>query len=206
MKRRSDPEMSLEKKYMFLLGANALAVAGFTAWYLSRGNLEFIIFVSVIIFFMAVLWFTRNKVDYPMPVLWALSAWGFFHMLGGSLVIGDTRLYDFIFIPIVGEPYLILKFDQIIHAYGFGVSTFVAFHLLKPVLREGAAGKVGLAIVLAMAGLGAGALNEIIEFAVTIVSPESGIGGYVNNSLDLVANGTGSTIAAIWIYFKADKH
>jgi putative membrane protein len=125
-------------------------------------------------------------------------------MLGGSLFIGDTRLYDFIFVPLVGEPYYILKFDQIIHAYGFGVTTFVAFHLLKPVLRDEVRGKVGLAIVLAMAGLGAGALNEIVEFTVTVISPSSGIGGYVNNSLDLVFNGLGATAAAVWLYAKGE--
>jgi len=197
--------MDLERKYLMLLGANALAILGFAVWYLSRGNLEFIIFVSVIIVFLALVWFTRKRVTYPIPLLWALSGWAFFHMLGGALFIGDTRLYDFIFVPLVGEPYYILKFDQIIHAYGFAVSTFVAFYLLRPVLKPDVAGKVGLAIVLALAGLGAGALNEIIEFGVTVVSPESGIGGYVNNSLDLVANGTGSTLAAIWIYFNAQK-
>jgi len=194
----------IEPKYRLLLLANLIALVGFSAYYIMRGNLEFMVYVSVVAFFLVLIYGTRNRVDYPIGVLWALSGWAFFHMLGGSLFIGETRLYDFIFVPIVGEPYHILKFDQLIHAYGFGVCTFVAYHLAKPVLKPEVRGKVGLAIVLAMAGLGAGALNEIVEFTVTVFSPSSGIGGYVNNSLDLVANATGAVIAATWLYFKAD--
>lgn len=197
--------MLIEAKYRMLLLANLIALLAFTSYYVARGNLEFMVYVAVVIFFLLLIYVTRNRVNWPIGLLWALSAWAFFHMLGGSLFIGETRLYDFIFVPIVGEPYHILKFDQLIHAYGFAVATFVAFHLLRPVLREGASRKVGLAVVLAMAGLGAGALNEIVEFTVTVFSPSSGIGGYVNNSLDLVANGIGAALAATWIYFKGDK-
>jgi hypothetical protein len=44
--------------------------------------------------------------------------------------------------------------------------------------------------------MGLGAINEIIEFVATVVVPETGVGGYVNNALDLCWNGVGATIAA----------
>ena len=46
---------------------------------------------------------------------------------------------------------------------------------------------------------GLGALNEIIEFIVTVFVPENNVGGYVNTALDLVFNLIGAVIAAVWI-------
>ena len=55
-------------------------------------------------------------------------------------------------------------------------------------------------LVLAMAGgMGFGALNEVIEFAATLLVPETNVGGYVNTGWDLVANLFGSTVAAVLI-------
>ena len=56
-----------------------------------------------------------------------------------------------------------------------------------------------LSIVVVMAGLGVGGLNEIIEFIATVIMPETGVGGYVNTSLDLVADLIGALIALIYI-------
>jgi hypothetical protein len=56
-----------------------------------------------------------------------------------------------------------------------------------------------------MAGLGAGALNEIIEFAATVIFPDTGVGGYVNNSLDLVFNLLGAVVAMAVIKLKEGR-
>lgn len=50
-----------------------------------------------------------------------------------------------------------------------------------------------------MAGLGVGALNEIIEFFATVVVPETGVGGYENTALDLVADLIGALSATTLI-------
>ena len=44
-------------------------------------------------------------------------------------------------------------------------------------------------------------LNEVIEFAATLLVPETNVGGYLNTGWDLVANLFGATVAvtAIWI-------
>ena len=59
----------------------------------------------------------------------------------------------------------------------------------------------GLMVLCAAAGLGFGALNEVIEFAATLLVPETNVGGYLNTGWDLVANLFGATVAvtAIWI-------
>ena len=45
-----------------------------------------------------------------------------------------------------------------------------------------------------MIGLGFGGLNEIIEFGATVISPNTGVGGYVNTALDLVADLIGALL------------
>ena len=39
----------------------------------------------------------------------------------------------------------------------------------------------------------------MIEFAATLMAPETGVGGYMNTSLDLVADFVGAIIAWVWI-------
>ena len=50
-----------------------------------------------------------------------------------------------------------------------------------------------------MAGLGLGAVNEIVEFTATVITPNTGVGGYVNNALDLVTDLLGAVIAIIYL-------
>jgi putative membrane protein len=121
------------------------------------------------------------------------------HMAGGGLFFGGTKLYEIILLPIVGEPFNIFKYDQLVHAIGFGVATLLVFQLLKPLLKKNDRKWTALSIVVVMAGLGIGALNEILEFAVTIVAPSTGVGGYTNTALDLVFNLLGAIIAMFFI-------
>jgi hypothetical protein len=57
-------------------------------------------------------------------------------------------------------------------------------------------------ILSAAAGLGFGALNEVVEFAATLLIPDTNVGGYRNTGWDLVANLFGATVAAtiIWLH------
>lgn len=119
-------------------------------------------------------------------------------------MIGDHVLYAQMIVPLI-ESYEILKYDQLVHAYGFGLSTLVVYELLKPLLKETHGMWVRLGIVLVMAGTGLGALNEVIEFFATVITPETGVGGYVNTALDLVFNLIGATAVGVWILTKEAK-
>jgi putative membrane protein len=123
-------------------------------------------------------------------------------MAGGGLYIRGTKIYEIILIPLVGEPYYIFKYDQFVHIVGFGTATLVMYALLKPLLRENLEKWTALSIVVVMAGLGVGGLNEIIEFLATVILPETGVGGYINTSLDLVADLLGALIAMLYIRAK----
>jgi hypothetical protein len=54
-------------------------------------------------------------------------------------------------------------------------------------------------LVCVAAGMGFGALNEMIEFIATHLLPENSIGDYENTGWDLVANFAGALVAAALI-------
>lgn len=182
------------KQFFPLIVTHLLIVAGFTINFLVKGNYEFIIYIGVILILSWFVWIGRHRVDYPVSLLWALVLWSFLHMAGGGIPVGDGVLYQWMLIPL-SDTLPILRFDQVVHAYGFGVTVFLVDAILSPILKVNVTQHNGLAFVVVMAALGLGALNEIVEFTATLVTPNTGVGGYVNNSLDLVFNLIGILIA-----------
>ena len=193
------PRIQVDPEQKPILGLASAMLVVFSTVYIVRQNYEFVIYVGVILFFLLLLLLTNHKVHYPAGLLWGLLAWSVLHMAGGSIFLGPTRLYELILLPlpIAGLP--ILRYDQAVHAFGFGLATLAIWHLLAPWLARPLRRGVSLGIVVAMAGLGVGALNEIVEFGVTLVVPDSGVGDYQNTSLDLVANLCGAVLAWWWI-------
>jgi hypothetical protein len=61
---------------------------------------------------------------------------------------------------------------------------------------------LGLMVLAAAAGMGLGALNELVEFVATLLIPETNVGGYLNTGWDLVANFVGASFAAAVIYLR----
>jgi uncharacterized membrane protein YjdF len=187
-------------------------VMAFTALYLAAavggalvvGNREFLFYIAVMLLLIGVVWVVHSRVGLSTATLWALSVWGLAHMAGGLIAVphawpidGDIRvLYSLWLIP--GR----LKYDQIVHAYGFGVATWVCWQGLRATIGAGAAPTFGLMVLAATAGMGLGALNEIVEFAATLLVPETNVGGYLNTGWDLVANATGATTAALVIWLR----
>jgi len=197
--------MYIKKGQIPILIVNILSLIIFSIIFLNRKNYEFMIYIGVIIFFLFVILSTNRKVDYPNGVLWGLTLWSLLHMSGGGIFINGQKLYQLMIIPIVGQPYNIFKYDQFVHIVGFGVATLALYYLLKPLIKKDNKKWVALSIVVVMAGLGAGALNEIIEFIATVIVPETGVGGYENSSLDLISNLIGAIVAMTYIIIK-DKN
>lgn len=191
--------MKLKPGQRLIVAVNIIALAIFTFIFLARQNYEFIIYIAVIVFFMAVILATNHRVNFPNDVLWGLTMWAFLHMVGGGLVIGGIRVYDFMILDIIGEPYNILRYDQFVHTLGFAVATIASYHIIKPNLKKNFSWKA-LSIIIVMAGVGFGALNEIIEFLATVFLHSTGVGGYVNTALDLVFNLIGAMGAMVFIW------
>lgn len=190
--------LRLERGHVAPLAVLLAVLIPFSAYFALRRNYEFLLYVAVIVFFLVVIALTNERVRYPMYLLWGLVAWAVLHLCGGGIRVGDGVLYGVMLVPL-SDTLPILRYDQFVHIVGFGVATLLMHHLLTPLLRPDIPGKVALSIVVAMAGLGVGALNEIVEFVATVLVPETGVGGYLNTALDLVADLVGAVLAVAWL-------
>ena len=190
--------MYLRKDQIPIVVVNILLLLVFSFIFMMRKNYEFMFYICEIIFFLVVIIASNRKVKYPNDILWGLTAWVAMHLSGGGLYFDGTKLYDVILIPL-SDTYKILKYDQVVHAFGFAVATLVMYQLLRLQLKDGAKAWVSISIIVVMAGLGAGALNEIVEFFATVIATNTGVGGYINNALDLVFNLVGAIVAMVFI-------
>lgn len=168
-----------------------------------NSNAEFMLYIGVMVVIFGLVAALQWRVGLTPPALWCLSLWGLAHMAGGLVPVpaswpiqGDIRvLYSWWLVPDR------LKYDQVVHAYGFAVTTWVCWQALRAALRGRGpiAPTVGLLSLCAAAGMGFGALNEVVEFAATLSVPETNVGGYVNTGWDLVSNLAGCVTAAVLI-------
>ena len=163
------------------------AIVGFTAAYLLAaavaavvtGNGEFLFYLVVMLVLVAVIDAIHWRVGFSTPLLALLSIWGALHMAGGLVPVpddwpisGNQRvLYSwwvvvFEEIPWMSdavEPsveYFGIKYDHIVHAFGFGVTTWACW--------QGLVGSTGVTrptlgrlTLVGAAALGFGALNEV---------------------------------------------
>jgi len=169
-------------------------------------NFEFVFYIAVMAILIAIVSALYLHVGLSTVALWALSIWRLSHMAGGLVHVpeswpinGDVRvLYSLWLIPDH------LKYDHVVHAYGFAVTTWLCWQVLHNGVTK--AGQTirptfGIMVLCGAGGLGFGALNEVIEFIATLLMPSTNVGGYVNTGWDLVANTVGCTLAAtaIWL-------
>ncbi len=138
-----------------------------------------------IAFFGLLYWdFRRHFSDF---ILWGIALWGALHMAGGMIPIEEGRvLYNVQLLSF-------LRFDQLVHAIGFGFAGLAFWESVTP--RPGSG-----ALLALMGGLGFGALNEMVEFLITRFVPDTNIGGFENTGWDLVANAIGAAFAALWVH------
>lgn len=179
---------------VLLFTALYLFIGGF--YFLQDSNLEFVIYVGVIVAVFAVLFGTLKTTKFPTYILWLISIWGLMHILGGSVQTPDGVLFAYKIHPFLdlGGDFYILKYDQVVHGYLYGVMALVFLHLIRVPLRaNGPAWIVFLTAI--MASMGVSAMNEIMEFFIAVTLERNGVGGYENAMLDLVFNCAGAIIA-----------
>lgn len=167
---------------------------------LLTANVEFFFYAVVMIALIGLLQWSDKYVSYLSLGLWGFNIWMVLHLLGGLIVIGDHALYGQMLLPLIGEPYHILKYDQVVHAFCYFVFTILVFSVAKYGSRS--YNPTVFILVSILAGMGIGSINEILEFIITIFVPDNGVGGYVNTALDIVANAVGACIAGVYLYFK----
>lgn len=198
--------MAFTRQHWILLFFTFAYILGFGHAFLARANYEFLGYIGVLVFFFILVATTLHRSRFPLSVLWGLSVWGLLHVAGGGVPVGDGVLYGTQLIPLFdgGGDFFILKYDQLVHAFGFGVATLVVYHLIKPHLSSAANWGV-VYFVLIAAGMGLGVINELVEFAAVLSIPETGVGGYENTLLDLTSNTIGAILAVVFIHFKRTR-
>ncbi len=163
-------------------------------WSLLVQKHEFMIYALVVFVLLVILHSTQKIYHFSSASLWAFLIWILMHILGGLLIIGDGVLYSKMLIQIVGEPYNILKFDQIAHVYCYTVVALLLWPVLNHIANPGKGHKT-LVFITVLASMGVGGLNEIVEFSATVLVPETNVGSYENNAIDIVANLLGAVLA-----------
>ncbi|TWT85705.1 hypothetical protein Pla123a_05120 [Posidoniimonas polymericola] len=191
------------------------AVGVFTAAYLGASlvrlicspNAEFAFYLTVTLLLLGAVVALHRKIDLHIGALWGLAVWGLLHMAGGLVYLPVDW-------PIGGETHVLynlwliedrLKYDQVVHAFGFGLVTWIAWQgLTYAFAQHGVRPRptLGLMTLCVCVGMGAGALNEVVEFAAFQTLPETNVGEYENTGWDLVSNLVGSLIAATVIYLR----
>lgn len=197
--------MKLKRGHWFIVLFTAAYVLAYSIYYLSIKNYEFLWYILVLAFFFGLIFFTleRSKLDYFL--LWGLSIWGLLHMSGGGLIVGGDVLYNLKIIHLfnIGDTF-VLKFDQVVHVFGFFVTALVAFHVLKEQVK-GKPNWILIYISSALISIGLGTLNEIIEFIATIGITEVNVGGYYNTLLDSISNLIGAFLAIFFMRLRKDN-
>ncbi len=195
--------MKYRRGEIYLAVFTLVYLVAFALYFIRTSNNEFLLYVGVVVMVFVLMFATLHRTRFSYPVLAGMSLWGLFHMAGGGLAVNGEVLYALHLIPIVdlGEELFILKFDQVVHFWGFGVATLLAYDLLKHYLND----RSNYAVVyplLVLIGMGLGSLNEIVEFFAVLAFPETGVGGYSNTSLDMVFNSLGAIAAVVIVHFK----
>jgi putative membrane protein len=190
--------MNLTIPNKVLLAINIVVVAGFSWYYLQQLNYEFLAYAGTIAVVTAVLFGTLKWTKFSSGIIFGVTIWGIMHMLGGSVMTQDGVLYAYRIFPFFdgGEDFFILKFDQVVHAFLYGVVGLMFFHLL----RETVGVKTHVALIAGtaiFAAAGFGIINEIIEFLAEVNLRNTGVGGYENTVLDLIFNLSGAASAVI---------
>ena len=198
--------MLLRHRYLVLF--TLAYMIGFSAMAFRRGNSEFLFYGLVMVALIAIVVVADSRVRFAMGVLWALSFWGFLHMAGGNVAIPEMAPRPEGTAPVLYNRWIIvgmLKYDQLTHAYGFGVATIACWQGLETAVNKRLLMSPGLAILVVAMGMGLGAMNEVVEFIATLTMPETNVGGYMNTGYDLISNLVGSVIAVVFLAFSPPR-
>ncbi|HLU30516.1 MAG TPA: hypothetical protein VK088_02060 [Acidimicrobiia bacterium] len=150
------------------------------------------IYLAVTVVLTLVMVGIDRAVGFTDPVLWGLALVAIGNMAGGVILVDDGTLY---LAKVLGP----VRYDKVFHAFATGVGTLAAWAALK---RWGEMDRLtpGLGFAVVLMGCGAGALVEIVEYVGTLVVPNSSVGDYGNNMLDLVANLAGAVVAVALLH------
>ena len=180
------------REHLALIVVVATYVGAFTAYGLVTGARLTIAYAVIVVVLGLVIAAIHLRVHLSRNVLYALAAWGLLHMAGGLIEFdaGDV-LYN------VDLGLGVVRYDRLVHAFGFGTASIACWQALRNRVGGEHSGTAA-AVIAWLAGMGVGALNEVVEFAMSQAT-ETNVGGFVNTGWDLIFNTLGTAVAALWI-------
>ena len=190
--------MLFTKREWPIFVVNIINVVIFTVIARRRSNQEFMLYLGVIVMILTWLVVKQRTIRFDLTILWGMTLWALMHMSGGLLHVNGETLYSLELVPLVPRLH-ILRYDQLVHTFGFGVATLLCHHLLRPFLHDNIDRRGTLMFLVVLMGSGLGAVNEMIEFLAVQTFPETGVGGYQNTMLDIVFNLLGGILAVTWL-------
>ena len=177
-----------------LVAVVATYVVGWTVYGLATGSDGTLAYLGTMAVLATVVAAVHARVGLSAGVLWFVAAWGFAHMAGGLVAVGDGVLYN----ASLGIP--LLRYDRVVHAIGFGTAAVACWQALRWI-DPAVPLTPGVAVLIALMGMGVGALNEVVEFFASRAFAAN-VGGYVNTGWDLVANLVGCAVAGTALYVR----
>lgn len=191
----------MKKSLKFQIFLTYAFILAMLIYFVSIGNYEFIGYAAVVGLLFYIIIFLDKKYDFPASSIWFFSGWVVLHFLGGAVYIGDTKLYDLLLINIFngGGEFMILKYDQFVHAYCYFAFSILIYFILKKHMKSNKG--PALVVFTILSAIGIGLLNEIIEFGMVIFADAAeAVGGYYNTALDLVFNLIGALMGPIYAF------
>ena len=130
---------------------------------------------------------------YSTLALAGVVSWGVGHMAGGIIPLsGDRTLYQGMIGPI--------HIDNVVHFVGFATAGLVWWEASRfgdQISTPEAPRRGAVFVAVWLAGMGAGAVNEVVEFIATLLIEDTNVGGYHNTGRDLIANMFGAATTAL---------
>jgi hypothetical protein len=178
-----------------LVAVVAAYVAGWSVYGWLAGTRATVPYLVTMVVLSAVVAWVHVRVGLSRGVLWTIAAWGFAHMAGGLVAVGEGVLYN----ASLGAP--LLRYDRVVHAVGFGTAAVACWQALRSI-DPTVPLTAGVAVLIASMGMGVGAMNEVVEFFASRTFAAN-VGGYVNTGWDLVANAIGCIVASSALFLRA---
>lgn len=194
----------IKKREWLILIVNFVYLIFFAFHFYTRGNFEFIWYIFIMLILIGVFSFLHKKYHFSEITLWGLTLWGLGHMLGGSTVFGEPRVYARILFDLftTGDT-TVFRYDHLLHFYFYVVMTSVIYQISKNYFKPNANWNI-VALMIVFASMGVGAFNEIIEFMPVLFLSETGVGGYYNVAWDIVFNTLGALASIGYISWKRE--
>jgi hypothetical protein len=173
----------------------AAYVAGWSVYGWLAGSPATLAYLVTIVALASIVTWVHVRVGLSRGVLWTIAAWGAAHMAGGLVAVGDGVLYN----ASLGVP--LLRYDRVVHAIGFGTAAVACWEALRSI-HPAVPLTAGVAVLVALMGMGVGAVNEVVEFFASRTFAAN-VGGYANTGWDLVANAIGCAVAGVALLLRA---